>query len=401
MNVAFDTRPTVRATTATDTPAILFLVRSLRRGGAERQLVALATGLHRHGWPVSVACCYGGGAFQAELERAGVPLIDLGKRGRRDVAGFLWRLLRALRRQRPAIVHGYMPLGNMLALCARVACPGARVVWGVRSSLIDRSHRDWLSRLNFRLSRGAAHLANRIIANSEAGAAYHAALGYPRARMQVIPNGIDVGRFRFDATARGRVRREWHIDAGCTLVGLVGRIDPMKDHPTFLAAIGTLAKRHPTWRFVCVGGGQPGRVTAMHAHAQQLGLDDSSLTWAGPRSDLADVYSALDIAVSSSRGEGFSNVIAEAMACERPCVVTDVGDSARIVGDCGVVVPPRDPAALAAGIERLAQALAGPGEAARRGASARARITATYSLDALVRNSERAFRALCDKPGRT
>lgn len=398
MNAVFDTRPDTQAATATDTPAILFLVRSLRQGGAERQLVALATGLHRHGWPVSVACCYGGGAFQAELERAGVPLADLRKRGRWDVVGFLWRLWRTLRRQRATIVHGYMPLGNMLALFARVACPGTRVVWGVRSSFIDQGNRDWLSRLNFRLSRGAARLADRIIANSEAGAAYHAALGYPRARMQVIPNGIDIQRFHFDAAGRARVRQEWRVEDDGTLVGLVGRIDPMKDHATFLAAVSVLARNHPTWRFVCVGGGRPGRVAAMRARAQRLGLA-ACLTWAGPRSDLAAVYSALDIAVSSSCGEGFSNVIAEAMACERPCVVTDVGDSARIVGNCGAVVPPRDPPALAAGIERVAQALAQPGEAARLGAAARARIVATYSLDALVRNSERAFRALCGRDG--
>lgn len=395
MNAVFDTRPGVTASAATDKPAVLFLVRSLRRGGAERQLVALAAGLHQRGWPVSVACCYGDGAFQAELAAAGVPVIDLHKRGRWDVAGFGWRLLRTLHRQRAAIVHGYMPLGNMLALLARVACPGARVVWGVRSSLIDQGSRDWLSRLNFRLSRSAAHLADRIIANSEAGAAHHAALGYPHARMQVIPNGIDVARFHFDAAGRVRLRREWHVADGCTLVGLVGRIDPMKDHPTFLAAVGQLAQRDAAWRFVCVGGGRPDRVAAMQARARQLGLD-TRLVWAGARNDLAAVYSALDVAVSSSCGEGFSNVVAEAMACERPCVVTDVGDSARIVGDCGAVVPARDPAALAAAIEHTMQALAPPGQAARLGAAARARVVAMYSLDALVKNSEHAFRAVCE-----
>lgn len=109
---------------------------------------------------------------------------------------------------------------------------------------------------------------------------------------------------------------------------------------------------------------------------------------------MAAVYSALDIAVSSSCGEGFSNVIAEAMACGRPCVVTDVGDSARIVGACGEVVGAGDPPALAAAIERLGMALADPGEAARLQASARARIVETYSLEALLRNSEQAFRTL-------
>lgn len=398
MNAALDMRRLPR-TGAADTPRILFLARSLRQGGAERQLVALATGLHRRGWPVTVACCYGDGIFQTDLENAGVPVIDLRKRGRWDVAGFLWRLLRAMRKSNATIVHGYMPLGNLLALLARAACPRARVVWGVRSSNIDREQRDWLSRLTFRLSCHAARLADSIIANSEAGAAYHAALGYPHNRIRVIPNGIDVGRFRFDADGRERVRHAWGVAADSVLVGLVGRIDSMKDHPTFLRAAAQLAARDRKWRFVCVGDGKPDFVQGIKSLAGRLGLD-GRLIWAGARNDVAKVYSALDIAISSSIGEGFSNVIAEAMACERPCVVTDVGDSARIVDRCGAVVAAGDPAALAAAIERVGNSLEGSTGATPLGAMARTRIVDTYSLESLLRNSEAAFRALCGKAGR-
>ena len=393
MNAVCETARDPRAATTIDTPRVLFLVRSLRQGGAERQLVALACGLHRRGWPVSVVCCYGGGVFQAELERAGVPLIDLRKRGRWDVAGFAWRLLRTLRTSHAEIVHGYMTLGNMLALLAPAARPGTRVVWGVRSTVIDRTRRDWLSRMNFRMSCSAARLADHIIANSEAGAAHHASLGYPHTRIEVIPNGIDTERFRFDAEGRRRMRSNWRIDDGRMLVGLVGRIDPMKDHATFLRAAALLAARDERMRFVCIGGGNSRFAHGVRTLATQLGLDPR-LVWAGPRNDMAAVYSALDIAVSSSCGEGFSNVIAEAMACGRPCVVTDVGDSARIVGDCGMVVEPGNPPALAAAVEHLANVLGQPGEAARLHAAARARIEDSYSLDALLRKSEQAFRTL-------
>lgn len=399
MNAVCDASRDGRTGDLVDTPRVLFLVRSLRQGGAERQLVALASGLHRRGWAVSVVCCYGGGVFQSELEQAGVPLIDLRKRGRWDVAGFMWRLLRTLRTSRAEIVHGYMTLGNMLALLAPAARPRTRVVWGVRSTIIDRTRRDWLSRLNFRVSCSASRLADRIIANSEAGAAHHASLGYPHARIEVIPNGIDTERFRFDTAGRGRVRGEWQVADGCTLVGLVGRIDPMKDHATFLRAAALLAARDERVRFVCVGGGNSGFAQGIKALATQLGLD-ARLVWAGPRNDVAAVYSALDIAVSSSCGEGFSNVIAEAMACGRPCVVTNVGDSARIVGDCGAVVEPGDAPALAAAIERTARELEAPGEAARMHAAVRGRIEASYSLDALLRHSERALRALRGGIGR-
>lgn len=399
MNAVCDTSRNPRLDEAVGTPRVLFLVRSLRQGGAERQLVALACGLHRRGWPVTVVCCYGGGVFQAELENAGVTLVDLHKRGRWDVAGFMWRLLRTLRTSHAEIVHGYMTLGNMLALLARAARPRTRVVWGVRSTIIDRTRRDWLSRLNFRLSRSAARLADRIIANSEAGAAHHASLGYPHARIRVIPNGIDTERFRFDAAGRVRLRGEWHVDDHCTLVGLVGRIDPMKDHAAFLQAAASLAARDDRLRFVCVGGGDSRFAQGIKALATRLGLD-ARLVWAGPRNDMAAVFSALDIAVSSSCGEGFSNVIAEAMACGRPCVVTDVGDSARIVGACGAVVDAGNPQALADAIARVRRKLEDPGEAARLHAAARTRIEESYSLDALLRNSEQAFRALGAKVGR-
>lgn len=400
MSAIYETQFEQPQNAGADLPQLLFLARSLQQGGAERQLVALASGLHQRGWPVTVVCFYGGGTFQPDLERAGVPLVDLKKRGRWDVFGFLWRLWRVLRKTNADIVHGYLPVANMMALLARIAHPHTKVIWGVRSSYIDREKRDWLSRLSFRLSCRLARFADSIIANSEAGAAYHAALGYPAARIRVIHNGIDTQRFRFDAGGRKRMREAWGISDACVLVGLVGRIDPMKDHPTFLRAAALLAKRESRWRFVCIGGGKPGFLQTIKAQAQDLGLKDHVI-WAGAQHDMAAVYSALDIAVSASCGEGFSNVIAEAMACGRNCVVTNVGDSARIVGTCGAVVEARNPEALATAIERLRNSMENHDESARLRTIARKRIEDAYSLESLVRKSEEAFLALNAKFSRT
>ncbi len=374
-------------------PRILFLIRSLGRGGAERQLVALATGLRRAGWDVAVACFYGGGAFQRDLRQADVAVIDLGKRGRWDTAGFLRRLWRTLREHDPDLVHGYLTVGNLLSLLARFASRHTRIAWGVRSSYIDRDRYDWLSRLTFRLSCRLARFADLIVFNSEAGAAHHAALGYPRERIRVVPNGIDTQRFRFDAAGRARLRKAWNIPDHAVLVGLVGRLDAMKDHPVFLEAAAMLAARDPRWRFVCVGGGGGSAYAGtLAARAAELGLHDR-LVWAGPQDDMPAVYSALDIAASTSYGEGFPNTVAEAMACGRPCVVTDVGDSARIVGACGAVVEPRNPAAFAEGVERTLHAVENTD--GRLHAMARARIVENFALESLLRNSEAAFRAVC------
>ncbi|MGH8321205.1 MAG: glycosyltransferase [Gammaproteobacteria bacterium] len=378
-------------------PRVMLLLPSLVRGGAERQAVTLACALHEHGWPVTVACFYAGGPLGATLQDRGVPLFDLGKRGRWDVIGFLFRLWRLLRRERPDILHGYLPTPNLVALLMRRYFPKMRIVWGVRASNIDLAYYDWLARpVQWLEARGSRH-ADLVIANSECGAHLSIAQGFPESTMRVIPNGIDTDYFCCDATARARVRHEWEIPDGAMLVGLVGRLDPMKAHPTFLAAAAALAKRDRRWRFVCVGGGPPDYKAKLVEQGRAFGLGDR-LVWADARDDMPAVYSALDMAVSSSSfGEGFSNAIAEAMACGRPCVITEVGDSAMIVGELGVTVPPGDPSALAAGIERLAGRLRADGDAVA--INCRARIVGDFSVARLLEHTEAAFRALrFDRP---
>lgn len=381
-------------------PRVLFLIRSFGRGGAQRQLVTLATALHRSGWDVSAACFYAGDAFQQELAQAGVPVIDLRKRGRWDVFGFLWRLWRTFRTTDADVVHGYLTVGNLLALLAKAAHRRTRVVWGVRSAYMDRDRYDWMARLTFRFSCACARMADLVIVNSDASGTHHAALGYPRERMRVIPNGIDTRRFSFDAGARAQLRREWRVADDALLVGLVGRLDLMKDHPTFLEAAAKLAARDARWHFVCVGEGKPDYAAALEAQAAALGLQDR-VVWAGPRGDMPAVYSALDLLASTSYGESFPNVIAEAMACGRPCVVTDVGDSARIVGACGVTVAARDPNAFAAAVEGMLPVLTDRDTARAMHDAARARIVETYSLETLLGNSRAAIRAVCADRGTT
>ncbi|HKZ09598.1 MAG TPA: glycosyltransferase [Rhodanobacteraceae bacterium] len=389
----------VAQATARD-PRILFLIRSFGRGGAQRQLVALATALRRSGWDVSAACFYAGDAFQRELEQAGVPVIDLRKRGRWDVFGFLWRLWRTFRTTHADVVHGYLTVGNLLALLAKAAHRRTRVVWGVRSAYMDRDRYDWMARLTFRFSCACARMADLVIVNSDASGRHHATLGYPRARMRVIPNGIDTRRFSFDAEARTQLRREWRIPDDALLVGLVGRLDLMKDHPTFLKVAAKLAVRDARWHFVCVGEGSLDYAASLAAKAAALGLQDR-LIWAGPRGDMPAVYSALDLLASASYGESFPNVIAEAMACGRACVVTDVGDSARIVGACGATVAARNPEAFAAAVESMLPMLTDDQAARAMHEAARARIVETYSLETLLVNSKAALKAVCAGGGTT
>jgi glycosyltransferase involved in cell wall biosynthesis len=164
----------------------------------------------------------------------------------------------------------------------------------------------------------------------------------------------------------------------------------MKDHPTFLQAAALVGARDPSARFVCVGDGPAAYLAELQALAGRLGLT-GRVRWVARAEDTPAAYNALDILVSTSAsGEGFSNVIAEAMACDVPCVVTDIGDSATIVGPTGLVVPVGDPAAVAAACGAILN-----GESRQGAASPRARVEAAWSLDRLVAATGALLSPLC------
>ncbi|MBK9711900.1 MAG: glycosyltransferase [Kouleothrix sp.] len=382
----------------TNTIHIFFLIRALDHGGAERQLIELAKGLDKSRFAVTLATFYDGGALRPDIEGAeGVRVISLGKRGRWDLIPLAWRLLRTTRAARPDVIHGYMGVANELGLIA-AKLGRARAVWGLRVSALDFSRYDWAAAWSFRVGAWLSRFADLIIANSYAGQQHHLDYGYARDQMVVIPNGIDTERFRPDAEAGQQLRRDWDVGDGEILIGLVGRLDPMKDHPTFLRAAALLAQDAPNVRFVCVGSGPAAYQRELQALAAELDLADRVI-WAGPSSDMRAVYGALQIATSASAyGEGFANVVGEAMACGVPCAVTDVGDSVRIVADTGQVVPPGTPQALADAWRELI-ALGATGRAVL-GQRARARVVAAFSIAALVSQHQILYERLLERsPG--
>jgi glycosyltransferase involved in cell wall biosynthesis len=367
--------------------SIVLLVPSLEPGGAERQVVELALGLARHGHRVVVMVFRSGGAFEADLKLSNVRLISLEKGTRWNVVSFIARFLRELHKERPSILYGYLSTPNLMAILVKPLLRRTRIVWGIRASNLDWSAYDRFSGLIDRLESRLAGIPDLIVTNSYEGKTDAVARGFPAQKMVVIHNGIDVVRFQPDASARRQVRAEWGVGESDRLIGLVARFDPMKDHPTFLRAAAEVARVVSNVRFAIVGGGQSDYEKQLKEIASGLPLSSNLLIWAGTRNDIQRINSALDIACSSSSyGEGFSNAIAEAMACGVPCVVTNVGDSTLIVGDTGVVVPRSSPGALSDALVRL---LAMPAsELAALGVAARARIVSEFSTERLVEKTE-------------
>lgn len=278
---------------------ILLLCRSLGIGGTERQLVILAKGLHQQGHEVAVMVFYANGALEKGLHESGIPVFDLHKSGRWDVFPFFVRAAHVVWKLQPRVLYGFLGMPNILTVFLRPIVQRARVVWGVRASNVDLDRYDWLSRLSYRIECRFSRFADLIICNSRAGLEYAAAHGFPRGRMTVIPNGIDTERFKPDVAAREHIRTEWGIAERELLIGLVARLDPMKDHPTFLRAAAILAQERPDVRFVCVGDGSEPYKSELYHQANELRLD-GRLIWASARHDMPVIYNALDFATSSS-----------------------------------------------------------------------------------------------------
>ena len=366
---------------------IAFLARSLEYGGSERQLVELASGLAARGHEVRVGALYPGGPLEQLLTERSIPVHHFHKRGRYEILRFLLRVRRWLREFGPDIVHGYLIAPNLASAILKPFLRPARIVWGVRASFIDFDRYPRHERWSFQAGRFFCRSADMVLVNSRAGYEHHIREGYPQSRMRLVPNGVDTKRFRPDPDAGAALRREWGIDPSARLVGLVGRIDPMKGHERFLEAAAVLPPEDPT-RFVCIGSGPAGCEREMKGRAEELGVQ-KRLFWVPFRAEMVPVYNAIDLLISCSSGEGFPNVVAEAMSCGTPAVVTDVGDSAEIVGGLGEVLQTSEPNAMAAAWLRVLNDPPAP-------TLLRRSIEDRYSLDRMVDATERLLAGLVD-----
>jgi glycosyltransferase involved in cell wall biosynthesis len=369
---------------------IVFLARQLNIGGSERQLVILANELASRGHEVVIASYYPGGELSKQLDSRRVRLISLGKRSRWDLLSFYMTLVRVVRQERPAVLCGWMHTQNLFATMAWLFNRDAKLFWSVRSSKMKLN---LVGRVEERLRRILSRIPACIVVNSLAGLEYAASIGVPRRKMVYIPNGIDTTVFYPDPELSRQVRAEWGISDSEKLIGYVARFDPLKNHTLFLNAAAGVAAERSEVSFVCIGHGNPDYLKALQELTRTLGIE-SKVRWVQAHPNVTAMYNALDVFCSSSLTEGFPNVIGEAMACARRCVVTDVGDCRLIVGDTGIAVPSNDVAALTAG---LLQALDAEESLNLR---ARLRILENFTVGHLADRTEQALKGAISAPRR-
>jgi len=372
---------------------LLFLMRSLEVGGAERLLVELVKNMDHDRFEVTVAAFYDGGALRPLLENLPkVKVICLGKSRRWDVIPFFWKLHQLVKDCRPQVIQSFLDVPNSFnVLVGKLS--GAKVVLGVSASFVDFSRYDWTHALVYKTSAFLSRFADQVIANSQAGQKYSLEHGYSAKNIFIIPNGIDTHTFRPDKSSGERLRAIWGIGKDEKVIGLIGRLDPMKDHPNFLRAAAQVFRRFPTSRFVCVGRGSQEYLAELQRIASEL-LEPGRVLWVGncEDDDIPAAYNVFDLLVSSSYGEGLPVVLGEGMASGLPCVVTNVGDSAFAVGETGLTVPAKDPEALAKAIGKI---LALPeAERLALGQKARQRVLDHFSIEKMAASYQAVYEGL-------
>jgi glycosyltransferase involved in cell wall biosynthesis len=342
----------------------MHVIINLNGGGAERLLTNLVTQQSSSGGEAYVVCLQGEGVFRRTLEAEGIEVIDLGIRRRRNAPAGLFRLARLIRRRRPAVIQGWMYHANVFASLALLLAGrrATQLIWGVFCSDVC-PNRVPLKNIFPGLGRLFSPYVDGVVYNAGEARDFHHSFGFREPRSLVIPNCLDTAKFVRDPELRRPVRREMGVPDDAVMVVIVARVDPMKNWPGVLEAVRDL----------------PGVITVGVGKGTDELPPQAGFIGVGWRDDVQRVLSAADIfLLASDFGEGSSMALVEAMSCSLPGVVTDVGGNGAVIGDGGVVVPPRQSAPLREAILRLAR---DKRLRERMGRAARARIATGHSAD--------------------
>ncbi|MFH1742029.1 MAG: glycosyltransferase, partial [bacterium] len=367
---------------------VLHLITTLDTGGTEMMLYKLLSCLDQGVFSNRVVSLARAGVVGTKIRDLGIPVSDLGMESGAFNPLALLRLTRDFLSWKPTIVQTWLYHADLAGLCVAKLTGMGKVVWNVRCSYMDLAQYRQLTRFARILCRILSPLADVIISNSEEAKRYHLGLGYRNRRFEVIPNGFDLEIFKPDQALRQGMRQELKVRESAFYVGLIARFDPMKDFQTFFRAAKRVHLKHPDTHFVLCGRNLDHANRKLRRLMIAEGVD-TNVHLLGHREDVQGVLAGMDLVVSSSCGESFPNVVGEAMGCCIPCVVTDVGDSAAIVGDSGKVVPSRDPTRLANAIIEFIEMDAEERE--KLGRLARARIRKCYPLKKIACLYERLY----------
>lgn len=371
---------------------VLYIITGLATGGAESMLLKLLERLDRERYTPMVISLTTSGDIGPRIAALGIPVLALGMTSGLPRPSDFLHLLRKVRQLRPDIVHTWLYHADLLGgLAARLAGITA-ICWGIRSSNLDADKTHWTTRAVRRVCALLSHvIPQRIFLNSETARRIHVSLGYAGVKMSVVPNGFDLSRFRPDDGARGRVRAGLGCADDTLLVGMVGRFDPLKNHSGFISAMAMVHRHMPQVQLLLAGKGVDRDNEELVHSIERAGLS-ANTHLLGPRDDVPELMAALDVLACPSHAEAFPNVVGEAMAAGVPCVATDVGDCAYIIGDTGHVVPAGNMAGFASSVEAMLKL--SHAERTALGEKARVRVASYFEIGHVVRRYEETYESL-------
>lgn len=372
---------------------IVHVLPGLKAHGAELQLLGLVSRSDRARFHHDVISLTSMGSLGTNLEHLGIGVYTLGLPDVRSVVSAPWKFRALMTRLRPDLVHGWLYDGNLAALLATVGRRHRRPkrVWCVLHALNAFGTERFKTKTTIRLGARWSGSADRIVYNSSSAMEQHEKIGYCARRSLVIPNGVDSEVFRPGSSQdRNLLHAELGVGSDTLLVGVTARYHPLKDFSNLAKAAALVAGRMPRRViFALAGRGLDERNQGLVALIEDAGAKQA-IRLLGERRDIPRLLAGCDIACLSSLSEALPNALTEAMACGIPCVATDVGDCRELVGNTGVIVPPRNPSQLAEGIIKLLQAPREEREAL--GHRARKRVVDEYSLDLMVDRFESVYK---------
>lgn len=360
---------------------VIHVITGLGMGGAERFLANLVLNMDRATTRNVVISLSDLDYWGLTLRQHGIEVHALNIQSPWRVVAGLIKLMRLLRKIQPDVVQCWMYHANVLGLIAAKLAGVKRVYWNIRCSLMDLAHYGFGTTVVFKLGAWLSRVPTGIICNSQSSIAQHTAKGYRNKNWLYIPNGFDLELFKPSPELYRKFRLEHHLPENAILIGMVARYDPMKDHATFLRAAGLLARELDNVYFVCAGKNVSLDNSAISAVINETNLH-SRVLLLDQVNNVHELYPALDyLSVTSIFGEGFPNVVAEAMACGVPCFVTDVGDALAIVNDPAQAIPTQDPLELR---KKWRQEIDNNHDKQARKNAARQRIVHEFSLQKIT-----------------
>lgn len=366
---------------------VLHVISGLGAGGAEAVLHRLV--LHDKRAKHTIISLSPNGKYFELFHQANIIVLCF---DRRDPFTSLLRIFIHITRSRPTIIQTWMYhadfVGTFLGLFFHIP-----VVWGIRNNSLDPTLHRTPTLILARLCAIFSYIfPAQIVICSESALQTHYRFGYNGKLMLHIPNGYNLSQHHSSGLDRKSLRRNLSIPSGVPLIINVARLDPVKDHKCLIAALAHLRDKGHTFKCLLVGSGTHYMTESLRKLISSLSLSDSIILY-GPSDDIPSLFYASDLHVLSSLSESFPNVLAEAMSCCVPCVTTDVGDAASIVGDTGWVVPPSNPYALSEAIEQAFDKMSDLTLWSRLKSRCRQHIASNFSIDNMLDSYHRVWQS--------